>query len=155
MNVAIHPITMPQLSKRFGVRLSTRTRLWASGVGALNMGLFLALFWDSSTFEAGRYRFHREVMPIAAWAGFWLVASLLCLASILTRSVRLWIATSIFAMMCAAGWTACLLFAKVMGEYVSGTSLSLWSFVIFSYAMGIMSPIQVEGKTTYSDPSRC
>lgn len=152
MNVVLHPFTKPELSKRFGVRLSTRTRLWASGVGAFNMGLFLALFLDPETFEAGRYRFHREVMPINAWAVFWLITALLCLACIITRSVRLWIATSIFAMMCAVGWGACLLLAKMLGEYVPGTSLSLWGFVLFSYAMGVMSPIQVEGKTTYRDP---
>jgi len=146
-----HPMFLSNLSRRKGVLISARTRLWASGVGAFNMAIFLGLTFDDAPYQSSLYRVHREIMPIRVWGFLWFIGALWCLACVITRSVRLWLLTSMVSMIYCSGWAFCVYFAKLIGEPMPTTALALWGFVLFAYAMGMMSPLQLERRAGEND----
>ncbi len=148
MNIihAPHPVFLSGLSRRKGVLISARTRLWATGVGIFNFVIGVGLFLDAATYNSSRYRVHREIMPISAWAFFWVLGSIWCFTCVITRSVRLWLLTSMISMVYCSAWAACVYVAKLLGEPMPTTALALWGFVLFAYCMGMMAPLQLERK---------
>ena len=151
MSLAHHSLTLPHLARREGVQLSLRTRFWAFGLCLFNLGMGLSLVVDRPSYETETFHIHRELFVLKGWVFLWLAVSAFCLATVITKSARLWLLTSTLAVMLSSCWALCLFVAKATGEGVPASGLALWGFIFFSYFMGMASPSQLDGGVKRGD----
>lgn len=151
MSLVHHRLTLPHLARREGVQLALRTRFWAFGLSMFNLAMGLNILADRSSYEREVFRIHRETFPLTGWVCFWLLVSCLGLLTVATKSARIWLITSILAVMLSSCWALCLLIARILGEFVPTSALAIWGFIFFSYFMGMASPQQLDGRFNRGD----